>query len=452
MTFSVLTNYTADVLHFNYADNYVGVGPRNRFSSAPASERLHIKDGNLRVQNKNAANKNGYIWLGTNSPTSMAPMIEALTESDNTGILFQTQPAVSSVYGYGSKSAFRFAGLSGTGGVLSSGHLLELWAGPQWISLQLDHDGQVKLGATWHSDGFDVYHIYVQSHAHLTAGGVWTNNSSRQAKRDISPVDTAAAWDLLDVLTPVDYEYRRQERRWRLGDGREVASMDDLTETEREALAPEPFVVWTEEGSGEWHRGFIAEDLPDVLRSGDDAVAAIDIAAHNTAVLKEARARLGQVESAQAAIDNAQDEARARMGGFVRDTGAATTQWEGAVVALADRLIAAEAQAEALRAQIVREWVEIPFEEAWEEVPTATPTGDDEAPAGARTTETRYRYDAETMTVTAYEEAIAEEAEGHWDGTAAGATRRFKDGVYFDDRTGKCYIRQGGAAAAPTAG
>ena len=442
MTFSVLTNYTADVLHFNYADNYVGVGPRNRFSSAPASERLHIKDGALRV--------NGYetppyyysyyksIKLGSNSDTMMMPYI--LSQSNQSGNGLAISVEAPSYYTLSSNHhALAIHGRQYSGAVpiwnssnaqLSSGHILTI-CNEDSKYFQVVHNGQILLGG--YPILYDAPRLIDISGAYLGAGGHWINNSRQATKRNIAPVEVDRAWDGLDLLTPVDYEYRRQERRWRLSDGREVASIDDLTETEREALAPVPFVVWTEEGSGEWHRGFIAEDLPEwLVHEGDDGpgVAAIDIAAHNTAVLQSARRRMGdmgqRLEGLETATARLVANAQTATSAQAQEAG----QWEGAVAALCDRVGQTEAVEQALRARIVGEWIEIPFNEAWEEI---------EETEERETVKTlaRYRYDLETLTVFAgEEEAVVMESI-----PTGRTTRRLRADVWFDTATGRCFQR-----------
>ena len=412
----------ADIMTFDSDSDYVGIG------TAIPADRVHIKGGNLRVQNNNATGKNGYIQLGTASSSAMAPMVSGRSEDLSSGMSFRVQPDSSSQTMFG-HSAFIFTGMSGTGGVLQGGDLLQLRRSTSWTSFAVDHEGQVKIGATWREGGFNLIRINDESGAYLSSAGVWTNSSTRKAKRDIVAVDTAAAWALLDALAPVDYEYRRQERRWRLGDGREVASIDDLSEAEREALAPVPFVVWTDEGSGEHHRGFIAEDLPDVLRSGDDAVAAIDIAAHNTAALKHAKTLILSLQKSGATLEQEAEALLAQVAMLESDTARQVSTVSTTLNALDTRMAGVETVVADLQGRLDDTYVEISMEEAFEWVPETTPVVSVQSVV-------RYRVDWDSPQVLPYEtveEVIEKVPTGR-------SVRRLKDGVVFDDRTGAFYL------------
>ena len=73
-------------------------------------------------------------------------------------------------------------------------------------------------------------------------------------------------------------------------------------------------------------------------------------------------------------------------------------------------------------------WVEIAFSEAWEEV-------DEMAVGSVLTTATRYRINWETKAVESY---VAEETVTI-DVPTGQKTSRLKEGILFDETTGKCY-------------
>ena len=95
--------------------------------------------------------------------------------------------------------------------------------------------------------------------AYLSAGGVWTNASSRDLKQDICELDSSQARQTLRDLKPVTYAYRR---------------------------APD-----------EHHAGFIAEDSPDLVASKDHkGMSAMDIAAVLTKVVQDQQATIEQLK------------------------------------------------------------------------------------------------------------------------------------------------------------
>jgi hypothetical protein len=92
--------------------------------------------------------------------------------------------------------------------------------------------------------------IQVASGASCTAGGVWTNASSRELKEDIIDLSTDQAMDALDKLKPVIYKYKADKE-------------------------------------GE-HAGFSAEDVPDLVASKDrKGMSSMDVVAVLIKVLQE---------------------------------------------------------------------------------------------------------------------------------------------------------------------
>lgn len=100
--------------------------------------------------------------------------------------------------------------------------------------------------------------VHNDSGAHLTAGGAWTNASSRALKRDIAELPASLAFDALRGLNPVTYEY-----------------------------AAEP---------GESYVGFIAEEVPDLVASGDrKGLASMDVVAVLTKVVQEQQSTIEEL-------------------------------------------------------------------------------------------------------------------------------------------------------------
>jgi endosialidase-like protein len=112
------------------------------------------------------------------------------------------------------------------------------------------------------------YPIETGAGAYVTAGGVWTNASSREFKKDIQPLSTDQAMETLTGLDPVTFKYK----------------IDD-----------------------EAHVGFIAEDVPGLVATGDrKGLSAMDIVAVLTKVVQQQQKELSsqreEIETLKAQI------------------------------------------------------------------------------------------------------------------------------------------------------
>lgn len=109
--------------------------------------------------------------------------------------------------------------------------------------------------------------LHVANGAFLSAGGVWTNSSSRQGKTDIHTLDTEAAMSAVMALQPVSFRYRTD--------------------------------------NGETYLGFIAEDVPDLVATADrSGLSAMDIVAALTKVIQEQERRIAALEKEVADTQN----------------------------------------------------------------------------------------------------------------------------------------------------
>lgn len=126
--------------------------------------------------------------------------------------------------------------------------------------------GNVGFGTTTPS-----HPIHMASGAHVTAGGVWTDASSRTLKENIEDLSLEDALDALSGLQPVLFTYRAQ--------------------------------------AGEQYAGFIAEDVPDLVAHNDRrSLSPMDLVAVLTRVVQEQQA---QIEQLRKRLDSV-DAARAR--------------------------------------------------------------------------------------------------------------------------------------------
>jgi len=105
--------------------------------------------------------------------------------------------------------------------------------------------GYVGIGTTSPS-----YPLQMGSGAYVSTGGVWTNASSREYKKDIKQLTKDEAMDAFTKLNPVKFSYKA--------------------------------------GSEEKHVGFIAEDAPELVASKDrKGMSSMDVVAVLTKVVQE---------------------------------------------------------------------------------------------------------------------------------------------------------------------
>jgi hypothetical protein len=125
----------------------------------------------------------------------------------------------------------------------------------------IDREGNVGIGVTRPSHPLEL-----ANGAYVSAGGVWTNSSSRQDKENIAGLSAEEALGALAQLEPVQYNYRDE--------------------------------------AGESYLGFIAEDVPELVATNDRrGLSAMDIVAVLTRVIQQQQQRIEQLESRIDALD-----------------------------------------------------------------------------------------------------------------------------------------------------
>ena len=104
-----------------------------------------------------------------------------------------------------------------------------------------------------------TFPLEMNSGAHVTVGGVWTDSSSRALKTQIKHLPGAEALGVLQALNPVTFAYK-----------------SDLAET---------------------YVGFIAEDVPNLVATNDrKGLAPMDIVAVLTKVVQQQQKRIDALE------------------------------------------------------------------------------------------------------------------------------------------------------------
>jgi hypothetical protein len=137
---------------------------------------------------------------------------------------------------------------------------LTIGAGSQ-DRITIDREGNVGIGVSRPS-----HPLSMASGAHVTAGGVWTNSSSRLKKENIAALSEGQAMAALAELEPVLFNYRNEQH--------------------------EDYV------------GFIAEDVPALVASRDrETLSTMDIVAVLTKVVQ---AQQQKIEELEARLDAAQ--------------------------------------------------------------------------------------------------------------------------------------------------
>lgn len=131
---------------------------------------------------------------------------------------------------------------------------LTIGAGSQ-DRITIDHDGNVGIGVSRPSHPLEM-----ASGAHVTAGGAWTNSSSRAHKENIEPLNGEKATATVMALQPVQFSYKNER--------------------------------------AEDYVGFIAEDVPELVATKDrDSLSTMDIVAVLTKVVQEQQVRIEELEA-----------------------------------------------------------------------------------------------------------------------------------------------------------
>ena len=122
-------------------------------------------------------------------------------------------------------------------------------------ALTIKNSGNVGIGTTSPN-----HPLAMGSGAHVTAGGVWTDASSRQYKENISNLTPEEAISALEKLNPVKFNYKVQK--------------------------------------DEEYVGFIAEDVPDLVATSDrKSLSPMDIVAVLTKVVQQQQKQIAELEA-----------------------------------------------------------------------------------------------------------------------------------------------------------
>ncbi|NIV17378.1 MAG: SH3 domain-containing protein [Woeseiaceae bacterium] len=127
--------------------------------------------------------------------------------------------------------------------------------------ITIDREGNVGLGVSR-----PAHPLQLASGAYVSAGGVFTNSSSREYKENVNALGLRQAVAVLEALEPVQFNYRSDRN--------------------------------------ESHLGFIAEDVPELVASTDRrGLSTMDIVAVLTRVIQSQQQRIDELESRLDGID-----------------------------------------------------------------------------------------------------------------------------------------------------
>jgi hypothetical protein len=141
-------------------------------------------------------------------------------------------------------------------------------ASPVFINIGAPHSAFVVAATGYVGFGqWDPsYPLQMGSGAHCTAGGVWTNASSREYKQDIKSLTMDEAVETLTALQPVQFRYKTDPK--------------------------------------EKHVGFIAEDVPDLVASTDrKGMSAMDVVAVLTKVVQDQQKTIAELSRKVSALE-----------------------------------------------------------------------------------------------------------------------------------------------------
>ena len=232
---------------------------RHRHRAAP-DEKLHVFGGS------HLANDANTLLLVENTTVGPSTTAVLRAQSDVGTVNFQAHASnrVISRFGQVLGGWTEMLGVAGNGFALGTLGATPIIIGTNNADrLHILANGNIGMGQP-----APVHPLQMASGAHVTAGGVWTSVSSREAKDDIRSLTADEARTTLAALEPVKFAYKADP-------------------TER-------------------HVGFVAEDVPDLVAQKDrQTLSPMDIVAVLTRVVQEQQQRIEELTAKLAALEAA---------------------------------------------------------------------------------------------------------------------------------------------------
>ena len=212
------------------------------------ADKLVVKDDSgittFKVQDGGSITSASKLLANGASYVGSAPMVLG-QNTGNRGIVITDKAAANPkriYFGWNPGASFDYA------------EIFALQEGVAYKNLILNpNGGYVGIGTTSPS-----YPLQMGSGAYVSTGGVWTNASSREYKKDIKRLSTQKAIDTLKQLDPVEFAYKAD--------------------------------------SQEKHVGFIAEDAPELVATKDrKGMSSMDVVAVLTKVVQEQQTTIAEL-------------------------------------------------------------------------------------------------------------------------------------------------------------
>ena len=224
--------------------------------SALGADKLLIKDGSgatvFKVTDNGSVSSAARLLSNGAAAWGSAPFVLG-QDAGNRGIIVTDKAAINQkniYFGWNVGSTHEYA------------EIFALQEGVGYKNLVLNPNaGNVGIGTTSPS-----YPLQMASGAYVSAGGVWTNASSREYKTDIRKLSTQKAIDTLKQLDPVEFAYKTD--------------------------------------SQEKHVGFIAEDAPELVATKDrKGMSSMDVVAVLTKVVQEQQRTIAALSNRLATLE-----------------------------------------------------------------------------------------------------------------------------------------------------
>ncbi|HYG63313.1 MAG TPA: tail fiber domain-containing protein [Thermoanaerobaculia bacterium] len=230
------------------ADGDVGIG------TASPDEKLHIEEN---------VNENTFLVVeNTFAGTEAGGFVRA--KSDTATLNFQAHSSARTISRFGQVlggwGELLFA--AGNGLILGTNTATPLILGTNSANrIHIQSGGNVGIGTST-----PAHPLQMASGAHVTAGGVWTSVSTRDAKHDIEFLEAEEASKALTTLQPVRFKYNAEP--------------------------------------GEEYVGFIAEDVPDLVAANDHkSLNPMDVVAVLTKVVQDQQKTIAELAARVAELE-----------------------------------------------------------------------------------------------------------------------------------------------------
>ncbi len=184
-------------------------------------------------------------------------VIESTTPTGSSYLLLANDKGIATAIGLGGSSFGQYGGPNSLNILVKEG-TSEIWTPAIIVK---NPSGYVGMGTVSPS-----YPLHMRAGAYVTEGGVWTNASSREYKKDIQSLTSEDAMLAFNKLEPVSFKYKSDD---------------------------------------EQHIGFIAEDVPDIVATKDrKGLSPMDMVALLTKIVQEQQKTIVELSDRVKSLEN----------------------------------------------------------------------------------------------------------------------------------------------------